>query len=462
MMRRTLALALALIAYALPAQADTTFEYLFSGGYGLSVSQDGTVIAGNTKPGYFPFRWTRSGGFQSLGLPATPSNGQAWVSYDGTRVAGCIESADTTHATCGLWSVTSGWKYLQMPPDAQVTDNDGGSPYGLSGDGNTVVGLYWSATTNKGHGFKWTEATGGVDLGSSGRSSRANGVNYDGSVIVGWDEDLQFGYRRPCVWLNGVLQVLATDGPGGEVVTSNSSGDVLGGFVSDSLGNYRWPTLWHRSGGSWTRQTLPLVPGTETGGINDIKSITADGKMAVGYCSFAGDPFFTTGFVWTDSTGCEDVVQFLGERGVLPDPSFQIQTLTSVTPDGTMLIGFGYDTVAPNQTRTFMIHLDRAAVGVPRNGSPTTRLLSAAPNPVRATTTLSFSLPQASAANRLTIHDSAGRLVRTLASGALAAGPHSLAWDARDESGARVPAGVYFTQLVAGSHREMSKLVVVK
>jgi flagellar hook assembly protein FlgD len=73
-----------------------------------------------------------------------------------------------------------------------------------------------------------------------------------------------------------------------------------------------------------------------------------------------------------------------------------------------------------------------------------------------------FVRPGGSRDRSLTIHDSAGRLVRTLVSGAMAAGPHSLAWDARDESGARVPVGVYFTQLLAGSHREMNKLVVVK
>src|SRR5262249_40492793 len=156
----------------------------------------------------------------------------------------------------------------------------------------------------------------------------------------------------------------------------------------------------------------------------------------VGFCSFAGDPFYTTGFVWTDSTGCMDVVQFLANNGILPDPSFTIQEMTGVTPDGTAMIGIGRDAVAPYQTRGFMIHIDRAAIGVPRNASPVTRLLSAAPNPVHGATTLSFSLSEATDGS-LTIHDPAGRLVRTLASGAMAAGPHSLAWDARDESGAR-------------------------
>jgi uncharacterized membrane protein len=459
MIRRTLTLALTLLALALPAYADTTFEYIFTGGFPYAMSQDGTVVAGYDVTSHGPFRWTRSDGYQSLGMAASPSNGKAWVSYDGTKVASTIENADTTNATLGLWSLGSGWQYIQPPSGAIVVDKDGGSTYGISGDGNTVVGLYW-IPTGKAHGFAWTQATGGIDLASSGRSSRANGVNYDGSLIVGWDEHPVQGFRRPAVWANDTLQDIEPNG-NGEVISTNSSGDVIGGYLSDSLGNYRWATLWHRSGGNWTRQTLPLVSGTETGGINMVESITADGKMAVGYCSFAGDPFYTTGFVWTDSTGCVDVVQFLANYGILPDPSFQIQDVNCISPDGTMLVGFGHDTVSPGLTRAFMIHLDRAAVSVPRNLAPATRLLSAAPNPVSTSSTLTFSLSEATTGS-LTIHDPAGRLVRTLASGALAAGPHSYGWDARDGSGARVPAGVYFTQLVAGSHRELGKLVVVK
>ena len=61
----------------------------------------------------------------------------------------------------------------------------------------------------------------------------------------------------------------------------------------------------------------------------------------------------------------------------------------------------------------------------------------------------------------LMVHDSAGRLVRRLPDGALAEGPHAIRWDSRDDDGANVSPGVYFTNLVAGTARESKKLVVV-
>ncbi len=50
----------------------------------------------------------------------------------------------------------------------------------------------------------------------------------------------------------------------------------------------------------------------------------------------------------------------------------------------------------------------------------------------------------------LTVHDVAGRVVRRLDGGALPAGRHPIAWDARDDGGRRVPAGVYLVRLAAG------------
>lgn len=52
------------------------------------------------------------------------------------------------------------------------------------------------------------------------------------------------------------------------------------------------------------------------------------------------------------------------------------------------------------------------------------------------------------AAPRVTLHDISGRLVRVLDAGTpRTAGPHSLLWDARDESGAPVRSGVYFYRI---------------
>lgn len=67
------------------------------------------------------------------------------------------------------------------------------------------------------------------------------------------------------------------------------------------------------------------------------------------------------------------------------------------------------------------------------------------PNPFRGSTRIRFNAPR-DAALRLTIHDVAGRRVRTLSDGAPAGDPDRL-WDGRDEAGGRVAAGVYFVRL---------------
>jgi S-formylglutathione hydrolase FrmB len=78
------------------------------------------------------------------------------------------------------------------------------------------------------------------------------------------------------------------------------------------------------------------------------------------------------------------------------------------------------------------------------------------PNPVRSTTTFSFSLGRSEQAT-LRLYDVAGKRVDTLLDGHLAEGAHAVRWDARD-----VPSGVYYFQLASGSRAESRKLVVAK
>lgn len=68
------------------------------------------------------------------------------------------------------------------------------------------------------------------------------------------------------------------------------------------------------------------------------------------------------------------------------------------------------------------------------------------PNPFGASTSLSFGL-EAACDVTLEIHDAAGRLVRTIASGPRDAGPARLVWDARDQDGRDVPDGAYFCRM---------------
>lgn len=68
------------------------------------------------------------------------------------------------------------------------------------------------------------------------------------------------------------------------------------------------------------------------------------------------------------------------------------------------------------------------------------------PNPVRGHADFAFTLP-APGRVRLVLYDVNGRAVRTLEDGLRAAGRHDLAWDATDDAGAPVAAGLYFARL---------------
>jgi hypothetical protein len=97
-------------------------------------------------------------------------------------------------------------------------------------------------------------------------------------------------------------------------------------------------------------------------------------------------------------------------------------------------------------------------------GGPQARALaieSVRPNPSRGSTSLRFTLPQAGRA-RLELLDLAGRRLRTLADGPLAAGPHDAVWDGRDERGVTVAAGLYWARLESAGVSTVRRLVRVR
>jgi len=465
-----LVLGLALVAP--PARAAATFEYLFDGGYPLAVSNDGSVVAGNDASGGFvPFRWTQAGGFVSLGRPQfVGGGGTPGMSADGTKIASSIGSLDSTYSTQGLWTLGSGWQELMppVPPDGGTTDGSYGSIWGLSGDGTTAVGLYWRpGQGNRAHASKWTQATGVVDLGGTvtGQASRANAVNYDGSVITGWVET-PVGPWRPAAWVNGSCVLLtnwnqATNAGIGEGRVVSRSGDYIAGFTRDPISNQNAVTLWKRTAGVFgPPQILGWIDGSEPEYGKTIPyGVSDDGKIVVGYATYAGDPFDVTGFVWTQETGVVDVLTFLGNNGVFVDPNFAIKQFSAMTPDGTQLFGFGQMLVAPFTRKAFKVTLPGPlAVDPPAAGR--LALAAPSPNPSSAGSRLELTLAKATHAD-LSIFDTAGRHVVTLLNGDLPAGPRSVTWGGRDAGGQAVAPGVYFARLSTPDGARSQRIVRV-
>ncbi|MBA3647216.1 MAG: T9SS type A sorting domain-containing protein [Chitinophagales bacterium] len=87
--------------------------------------------------------------------------------------------------------------------------------------------------------------------------------------------------------------------------------------------------------------------------------------------------------------------------------------------------------------------------------------LNNSPNPFTQSTTISFSLPQSENVS-LKIFDVDGRLIRTLAQDAMSGGTYTFTWDARDENGDAVSAGIYLLKIQSQDFSQTEKLMVVK
>ena len=95
-------------------------------------------------------------------------------------------------------------------------------------------------------------------------------------------------------------------------------------------------------------------------------------------------------------------------------------------------------------------------------GASAVSLGSLAPNPFHAMTRLQFSLHDAGPL-RVSVHDAAGRCLRTLADGAWReAGPHAVDWDGLRDDGRSCAPGCYFIRVQAGGHTERTTVVKLR
>ncbi len=83
------------------------------------------------------------------------------------------------------------------------------------------------------------------------------------------------------------------------------------------------------------------------------------------------------------------------------------------------------------------------------------------PNPFFPNTELTIRLAEPGSAT-LGIYDTAGRLVRTLFDGPVAAGETPVVWDGRSDDGEDLPSGIYFARLVAPNKEATRKLNLVR
>jgi hypothetical protein len=91
----------------------------------------------------------------------------------------------------------------------------------------------------------------------------------------------------------------------------------------------------------------------------------------------------------------------------------------------------------------------------------TYNLHNAYPNPFNPVTTLRYDIPKYAFVN-ITIYDMMGRVVKTLVNGSQTAGYRTTQWDATNNIGQPVSAGLYLYTIQAGEFRQTKKMVLLK
>ncbi len=322
----------ALASSALAAPPVVTI--LPAGTAAYKVSDDGSVVVGVTTTG--AFRWTIQDGFKVI--PGAASGTLAAVSGDGTGLtADVLDAASKQHAA--TWNGKS-WDLL---PTTGLASCDAFllNAYDMNFDGSVVVGLAWFPAC-KARAFRWDPVNGTVDLGTlvAGRSSRANGVNGDGTIIVGW-QDLASGQRRGARWDNGVETYMppyvapsGTIYQVGEALGCNTGGDQIVGY---NVFNAPGGPAWHFNGVTNTVEALQNLP--EFGAQDALASgVSEDGTIVVG--TSGGIPIGRKAIIWINGVG-QNLKTYIESKGGSIAPYTSLGTAMDISPDGRTIVGWG-------------------------------------------------------------------------------------------------------------------------
>ena len=180
--------------------------------------------------------------------------------------------------------------------------NTSGGGLNINNDGSCIVGYQDNGQFTPVHAFRWSQATGPVDLGTldppnnASRSSFATDTNQDCSVVVGFSDLTPGGATQHAFrWTSAGMVDLgapANGGPNSHALGVSSNGTVIVGdadFPANAFsrkGAFRW------TGGSFT----DLIPGTTP---SLATAVSADGTVVVGQ---VGTSTASSAFRWTTQT----------------------------------------------------------------------------------------------------------------------------------------------------------------
>lgn len=364
-----------------PETADVTFQkypgaptFLLASYLSIptAITPDGSVIVGGYDTNQPIFRWDLNAGtFDNLGGVYLGSPG---ISDDGSKISANYVAADGISYPAIYQNGT--WTTLPPVAGSVACDDSGTGPayggaYGISGDGNTVVGLSYGnlgCAPDTIRGFKWTSAGGSVALpkvNTFAQPGRASAVNYDGSTIVGFDQ-ASTGFRRGVVWKNGVATLILTaahNWVGESLGVTRDGAYVIGASNSSATSGQAYKY-------NVATKAVTLFGNLGPGWDGAIAKATNDSVGVVGgYSSNSSGGYFTS-TIWTPTLHWFDFNSFLQAQGVNLD-GITVGNTTGMSADGRVMTGW---TATQYGTVGFALKTATSVVcHVPAGGPPQTQ-----------------------------------------------------------------------------------------
>ncbi len=308
------------------------------------ISNVGTASGSTFGDGQY-FAWTPAGGAFGIG-GVTPGNGvggEGGISDDGRYISGTTWNAAQGYHEMSRYDMNTGtWTGLGgIPGIGAQLDSEISSGWGMSGDGNSVIGLGWTSQGSAdAHATQWTDGVGMFSLGTAqvGTSSRATALSYDGSVAAGWQDG---NGRQGAAWVNGTQELIyLPDGttPAQEAFDVSSDGQYVVGM---GVGSFAAPGTAYRY--NTTTNTTELIPNLASGADRFMAAATtnADGSLIGGGTWGFGPATFGNGFIWEEGVGTMTVSDYLDSKGIAYPAGFSFAFVSDISPDGQWIAGWG-------------------------------------------------------------------------------------------------------------------------
>ncbi len=310
---------------------------------------DNGVGSGSTLGNGHYFRWTIDGGSQDIGgvSPGNGVGGEGDISQDGRYISGTtFNAAEGYHEMSRYDSDTGTWTgFGLIPVVGQQIDSSGSSGWGISGDGQSVVGQGW---TDGGfedlHAFQWKNGVGPIDLGPSlsGHLARATAASFDGNVVVGWQDGPGAIDPLDCyaaVWVGGVPELIEDNDEFVAQEARDVSGDgqwvtgLSGNFGPAAVESFRYNTV---------TDTYQSIPNLAVGGRNQFAGagITDDGRTIVGGTWAFGSATSGNAVIWEEGVGTILLSDYLEGKGIDVPDTTTLAYASAISSDGQWIAGW--------------------------------------------------------------------------------------------------------------------------